>query len=102
VFLGQCREGRVESSRLFEIITEGTNENTAVASPSKKDQRLTRCDPAEGVSTTARRGRPNSNFLSAYQRLRREAAVWACAKGRKPPRFWTCLESLDYRVPEDQ
>jgi ABC-type thiamine transport system ATPase subunit len=65
VFLGQCSEGRVQSSRLPEIITEGTTENTAVAIPSKKEQRLTRCGPAEGVSMTASRGRPKSKFLSA-------------------------------------
>ena len=70
--------------------------------PRKQDQGLTRCDPAEGVSTTSRRGRPNSEFLSAYQLLRREAAVWACAKGRNPPHFWLSLESLDYRVPENR
>ena len=36
-----------------------------MAIPSNKDQRLTRCGPAEGVSTTSRRGRPNSKFLPA-------------------------------------
>jgi peptidoglycan/xylan/chitin deacetylase (PgdA/CDA1 family) len=47
------------------MITEGTNETTAVAIPSKKDQRLTPCSPAEGVSTTSSRGQPKSKFLSA-------------------------------------
>jgi hypothetical protein len=45
--------------------TWGTNENTAVAIPRKKEQRLTRCGHAERVSTTSRRGQPKSKFLSA-------------------------------------
>ncbi len=44
--------------------TWGTTENTAVAIPSKKELRLTRCSPAEGVSTPSSRGRPKSKFLS--------------------------------------
>ncbi len=37
----------------------------AVVIPSKKEQRLTRCGPAEGVSMTCSHGRPKSKFLSA-------------------------------------
>ncbi len=36
-----------------------------MAIPSKKEQRLTRCGPAEGVSTASSRGRPKSKSLSA-------------------------------------
>jgi len=45
--------------------TRGTNENTGVAIPSKTEQRLTRCAPAEGVYTTPSRGRSKSKFLPA-------------------------------------
>jgi hypothetical protein len=45
--------------------TWGTNENTAVAIPGKKEQQLTRCGHAERVSMTSRRGQPKSTFLSA-------------------------------------
>ena len=48
--------------------TWGTNENTAVAIPRKTEHRLTRCGPAERVSTTSSGGRPNSKFLSAIMR----------------------------------
>lgn len=34
---------------------------------SKKEQWLTRCGSAEGVSTTSCRGQPKSKFLSAYK-----------------------------------
>jgi len=37
-----------------------------VAIPSKKEQRLTRCGSAEGVSTTSSRGHPKSKFLSVF------------------------------------
>jgi len=43
--------------------TWGSNDNPALAIPSKKDERLTRCGPAEGMSTTCSRGRPKSKFL---------------------------------------
>lgn len=45
----------------------GTN-NTPVPLdlPRKKDQRLTRCGPAEGVSTTSSHGLSKSNFLSSH------------------------------------
>jgi len=45
--------------------TWGTNHNPVVVIPSKKEQRLTRCGPAEGVSMTCGHGRPKSKFLSA-------------------------------------
>ena len=52
--------------RLSLDTTWGTDENTAVAIPSKREQRLTRCGPAEGVSTTSSRGGPKSKFLSSH------------------------------------
>lgn len=45
--------------------TCGTNENDALAIPRKKEQRLARCGPAEGVFTTSNHGRPKSTSLSA-------------------------------------
>ena len=36
-----------------------------MAIPRKTEQRLTRCGPGEGVSTTSSRGQPESKFLSA-------------------------------------
>ena len=36
-----------------------------MAIPRKKEHPLTRCDPAEGMSTTSSRNRPKSKFLSA-------------------------------------
>ncbi len=63
-----CRgwpKGKFLSPQFFLDTTWGTNENTAVPIPSKKEQRLTRCGPAEGVPTTSSLGRPKSKFLSA-------------------------------------
>ena len=45
----------------------GTNEHPAVAFPSKKEQRLTRCGPAKAVSTTSSSRLPKGKVLSPHQ-----------------------------------